>query len=152
VAVPPTGLLTVAVTPGAVTLTVSGTTAPLAATGVLNTVTVSDTRNYVPGWSVSGQESVFTGSGTAAGSVISGDQLGWVPDGTVVGGAITGGNVPPGTSPGLGDTAQVLASAAPGNGMGTNTFFANLTLIIPGTARAGPYTGSMTITYLDSGP
>jgi hypothetical protein len=40
---------------------------------------VTDTRNYYPGWSVSGQDSNWTGSGTAAGFTISGNQLGWTP-------------------------------------------------------------------------
>jgi hypothetical protein len=152
VTIPPTGALTVTVTPGTVDLGAQGTTYPLTATGVLQDVTVTDTRNTYPGWSVSGQESDFTGSGSAAGATISGDQLGWVPTGTLAYGATLGPTVAPGTSPGLGDTPQVLASATPGNGMGTSTLAANLTLDIPNSALAGPYTSSLTITYMESGP
>jgi hypothetical protein len=152
VAVPQTGMLTVTVSTGAIDLALQGATAPLVATGSLNTVTVTDTRNTVPGWSVSGQDTAFTGSGTAASSSIPGDELGWAPSGTVPAGATLGPSVAPGASPGLADAAQVLASAAPGAGMGTASVSATLTLDIPATAHAGPYTGTLTITYLISGP
>jgi hypothetical protein len=151
VAIPPSGALTVSVAPGTAALTQSGSTA----TGNLPDVTVSDTRNTYPGWSVSAQVSAFTGSGTAAGSTISGDQLGWVPvaAGPLVGGATLGPAVAPGTSPGgLGDTSAVLAEASPGFGFGTNTLGADLTLDIPAAALAGPYTASLTITYIETGP
>jgi hypothetical protein len=96
----------------------------------------------------------FTGSGTAAGATIAGDELGWTPTavGTLVGGATLGPAVAPGTSPGLGDAAQVLVSAAPGSGTGTNVVDAALTLDIPASALAGPYTGDLTVTYLSAGP
>jgi hypothetical protein len=152
VTVPATGQLTVTVSTTAIDLAVQGTTAPLTATGTLNTVSVSDTRNTVPGWSVSGQDTAFSGSGTAAGSTIPGDDLGWSPSGTVSGGAILGPTVAPGASPGLADAAQVLASAAPGSGSGTDSLSASLTLDIPTAALAGPYTSTLTITYLLTGP
>ena len=146
-----TGTLTVTVAPGTVTLTPG--TPPTSATGTLQNVTVSDTRNFFPGWSVSGQESDFTGSGTAAGHSISGNQLGWVPTsvGPLVGGAILGGTVAP-AAPGLGTTAAVLAQAHSGSGFGTNVLSANLTLAIPDGTPAGAYAGSLTITYLVSNP
>jgi hypothetical protein len=53
-----------------VILAVLGSTAP----GVLNPVTVSETRSTYPGWSVSGQEPGLSGSGSAAGSRISASQ------------------------------------------------------------------------------
>jgi hypothetical protein len=152
VSVPSAGAFTVTVTPGTVILSVAGTSYPPVATGMLQPVTVADTRNTYPGWSVSGQVSAFTGSGTAAGSTIPGDQLGWVPTGTLADGTTLGPAVAPGTSPGLGDTAQVLAAATPGNGMGTSTLGANLTLDTPGTALAGPYAATLTITFVESGP
>jgi hypothetical protein len=59
----------------------------------------------------------------------------------------------PGTSPnGLGDTAQVLASAPGGQGFGTNTLSAALVLDIPTASPAGAYSGLLTITYLETGP
>src|SRR5215472_3378282 len=92
--VPPPGSSTVP-PPGSFTVTVTGSTVPstgsanpLVLGGNLPEITVSDTRSSSPGWSVSGQVSDFTGSGTAAGSTISGNQLGWAPSGAVTGGAM----------------------------------------------------------------
>ena len=151
VTVPASGAFTLTVPTTTVTLTVTGSTA----TGALNAITVSDTRNTYPGWSVSGQEADFTGSGTAAGSTISGNQLGWVPTDTALAtGAALGPTVAP-VSPGLGTTAAVLAlahAATPGAGFGTSTLSANLTLDIPPTAKAGPYAGAMTITAVTALP
>jgi len=150
VTVPQTGSFTLTVAPGTVNLAVSGATA----TGALNPITVSDTRNTYPGWSVTGQVANFTGTGTAASGTIPGDQLGWVPTDTAIAtGAVLGATVAPGsTSPGLGDTAEVLASAVPGGGYGTSALGANLTLDIPATAPAGPYTSSLTVTGVTTGP
>src|SRR5579859_2512758 len=148
VTVPASGAFTFSVASGTVTLTVSGTNA----TGALNAVTVSDTRNTFPGWSVSGQTSDFAGSGTAAGGTISGNQLGWAPTDTSLGtGATLGGTVAPG-SPGLGTTAAVLAQAHAGNGFGNSVLGANLTLAIPATAPAGAYAATMTLTAVTSLP
>jgi alpha-tubulin suppressor-like RCC1 family protein len=147
VGVPQSGAFTVTVAPGTVTLAVSGQVA----TGMLQDVTVADTRNYFPGWSVSGQDSGFTGSGSAAGSAIAGDQLGWAPIavGSLQGGATLGGTVAP-ASPGLGSTAATLASAAAGDGYGTNVLSADLTLAIPPAAAPGPYTGTLTVSYVEA--
>lgn len=149
IAVPQSGAFIVTVAPGTVNLAVSG----LTAAGTLQDVTVTDTRNFYPGWSVSGQESGFTGAGTAAGSVIPGDRLGWTPTavGALHGGATLGGTVTP-VSPGLGTTAATLASAAAGCGFGTNVLSASVTLAIPPTAAPGPYSGALTITYIEAGP
>jgi hypothetical protein len=154
VTVPPTGALTVTVATGTVNLAEQGTTPPATATGTLNYVTVIDTRNTYPGWSVSGQMSSFTGGGSPAATIRS-DQLGWNPTAVnpLVGGATLGPAVGPGTSPnGLGDTAQVLASAPSGEGLGTNTVSASLTLDIPVATPAGAYSGLLTVTYLEAGP
>jgi hypothetical protein len=146
VTVPPAGSFTLTVAPGTVTLVVSGS----AATAALNVITVTDTRNSHPGWSVSGQARDFTGSGSAAGATISGNQLGWAPTGTSLAtGAALGPTVAPG-SPGVGDTAAVLASAAAGGGVGTSSLGADLTLAIPSTAAPGPYASTMTITATTS--
>ena len=142
------GSFTFTVAAGAVNLTVSGSNA----TGALPPITVSDTRNSFPGWSVSGQVSDFTGSGTAAGSTISGNQLGWVPTATSLGTGVTlGGTVTPGPL-GLGSTAAVLGSAHAGSGFGTSVLSANLTLAIPAAATAGDYTGSLTVTAVTALP
>jgi len=144
VTVPQSGTFTLTVAPGTVNLTAAG----LTATGALQPITVSDTRNTFPGWSVTGQAADFTGSGTAAGSTISGNQLGWTPTGTVSDGTL-GGTV--GVPPGIGSTAAVLASAAVGHGFGTSNLGATLNLIIPASAAAGPYTSTLTVTAIPHG-
>jgi phosphate ABC transporter phosphate-binding protein len=150
VVIPASGAFTLTVATGTVTLT--SDPAGDSAAGTLNPITVSDTRNTYPGWSVSGQSSSLTGSGSAAGQAISGNQLGWAPsDTSLANGAVLGGTVTP-ASPGLGSTAAVLASAVPGGGVGTSALGANLTLDIPATAAAGPYAGTMTITAVTTGP
>jgi len=153
VTIPPSGSLAVSVTPATATLTLNS--AGTQATGTLGNVTVTDSRNSFPGWSVSGQESAFTGSGSAAGASIAGDQLGWAPAaaGTLGTGVTLGPAIAPGTTPGgLGDTGGVLFSATPANGFGTNVANAALTLNIPAGQQAGSYAGSLTITYLSVGP
>ena len=142
VTIPASGSFTLTVATGTVNLSVSGSNA----TGALNPVTVSDTRNTFPGWQVTGQESTFNGSGTAAGYTISGNQLGWMPTDTSLGTGVTLGPTVTPASPGLGTTAGVLAQAAAPNGTGTSVLGANLTLAIPASAAAGPYGGTMTIT------
>jgi hypothetical protein len=142
--------------PGSFTVTVTGSTVPstgsaglLVLGGTLPVITVSDTRSSSPGWSVSGQVSDFTGSGTAAGSIISGNQLGWAPSGAVTGGVTLGSPVAP-DSPGLGSIPAVLARAAGGSGFGTDTLSARLQLAIPASGRAGPYNAVLTITCVSS--
>ena len=137
------------VTASAATLT--GTVHPLVLGGNLPDMTVTDTRNSRPGWSVRGQVSDFTGSGTAADSVISGNQLGWTPSGAVTGGATLGPQVDP-ARPGLGSIPAVLASAAAGSGFGTDTLGARLVLDIPATAPVGTYNVILTITCVESAP
>jgi hypothetical protein len=125
------------------------------ATASTTPIVVTDTRNTFPGWTVLGQASPFTGSGSAAGAFISGNRLGWTPTFT--------GTLPPGVSigfpvnaanPGLGDVASVLASvpAGLGNGYGTTTLGADLTLAIPPVQAAGPYNGAIFITAMTSSP
>jgi hypothetical protein len=153
VQVPATGTFTLTVdTTTTVNLLVSGSTATASTTPIV----VSDTRNTFPGWSVSGQDSNWTGSGTAAGATISGNQLGWQPTSStspLTQGVTLGPTVPP-ASPGLGTTAAVLASvhAGGGNGAGTTTLGANLTLAIPANQAAGPYTSGLTITAANTNP
>ena len=142
--VPSTGSFTLTVATGTVNLTPNsiGTSAA----GILNPVTVSDTRNSFPGWQVTGQEGTFSGSGTSAGFTISGNQLGWTPTDTSLGTGVTLGPTVTPAAPGLGTTAGVLAQAAAPNGTGTSVLAASLLLAIPSSAAAGPYAGTMTIT------
>jgi hypothetical protein len=137
------GSFSLTVATGTVNLTVSGSNA----TGALNPITVADTRNNAPGWSVTGQAADFTGPGT-----ISGNQLGWMPtDTSLATGATLGGTVAPGT-PGLGSTAAVLAQAHAGSGAGSSALGANLTLGIPTTTPGGTYASSLTVTAVTSLP
>jgi hypothetical protein len=151
VSVPSSGSFTLTVdTTDTVTLAASG----LVATGATTPIGVSDTRNTYPGWSVSGQDGPWTGTGTAAGGTFTGGQLGWVPTDTALAPAVTlGGTVAP-VTPGLGTTAATLASvhAGVGNGYGTSTLGADLTLDIPATAPAGPYTSGLTISAVTTNP
>jgi alpha-tubulin suppressor-like RCC1 family protein len=151
-AVPQNGTFTLTVdTADTVTLAVSGSSAAAATTPII----VSDTRNTYPGWSVSGQGTNWTGSGTAAGATISGNQLGWTPSstGTLPQGVMLGSPVTP-ASPGLGSTPAVLASAPQGvgNGFGTTTLGASLTLLIPAGQATGSYTSGLTITAATANP
>lgn len=152
VTVPASGAFTLNVdTADTVTLLVSGSTATASTTPI----TVTDTRNTYPGWSVTGLANPFTGSGTAAGASISGNQLGWMPTntGTLPQGVTLGGTVAP-ASPGLGTTPAVLASVHAGlnNGAGESDLGADLTLAIPTAQAAGPYAGGLVITATDSNP
>jgi hypothetical protein len=152
VSVPASGSFTLTVdTATVVTLTATG----LTATGATTPITVSDTRNTFPGWIVSGQDSAWNGTGTAAGGTFSGNQLGWQPTstGTLPTGVTLGSTVAPAPmGAGLGTTAATLASATHGapNGFGTSNLGANLTLNIPATAPAGPYTSGLTISAVTS--
>ncbi|HSR85015.1 MAG TPA: Ig-like domain-containing protein [Streptosporangiaceae bacterium] len=148
VMVPRSGGFTVTIDPGPVQLTPSGSIA----TGKLPDVTVTDTRNYYPGWSLSGQASRFTYSRNHTGKSVPGNQLGWVPTvvGSQHGGAQLGRAVAPGR-PGLGSAPATLAFAPAGCGFGTNILSAKLTLDIP-PAVVGRYSGTVTITYVESQP
>ena len=151
--VPQSGAFTLTVdTADTVTLTVSGNTATAATTPIV----VSDTRNTFPGWSVTGQDGNWTGSGTAQGTSMPGDQLGWTPTSSttpLTQGVALGSAVAP-ASPGLGTTAAVLASvfAGLGNGFGTTTLGANLNLLIPALQAAGGYTSDLSITAVSTNP
>jgi phosphate ABC transporter phosphate-binding protein len=146
--VPPVGAFSLTVdSTDTVTLAVDGYNAA----GTLTPVVVSDTRNTYPGWSVSGVMANFTGSGTAAGSAIAGGQLGWTPTAGPIGTGVTLGSAIAPAAPGLG-TPAVLALAYAGNGYGTSTLGANLLLEFPAATPAGPYTGGLTITAVDSQP
>jgi len=145
VAVPAVGTFTLTVdTADTVTLAMSGNTA----TAATNPIVVSDTRNSFPGWEVSGQAADFIGSGTAAGSSFSGNQLGWTPTGSSLPPGVTlGGTVPP-NGPGLGTVPAFLAFAHAGSGDGISMLGADLLLAIPSAppAAAGSYTSSLTVT------
>ena len=125
-----------------------------AATGRINQVTVSDTRDTDIGWTVNGTMSNFDVVG--GGASFSGNYLGWTPvvtddsDLTVAGynqTAVAGASVLPTTAAGLA-TPKALASTAGGAGLGIASFDARLKLLIPVSARAGTYNGTLTFTVV----
>lgn len=129
-----------------VPLTVSGSTA----TGTLVPVSVSDTRNTYPGWSVVGQSTNFSNPTSNPVGSISAANFNWTPTTTTPGDFTLGGA----STTGLG-TAQTLASAAVGHGnSGTSSFSlgAGLSLAIPPSAPAGAYSSTLTITANPSAP
>jgi hypothetical protein len=171
VVVPQSGTFTLTVdTTDYVVLTVN--TAGTTGTANTTAIGVSDTRNFYPGWSVSGQATKWQGlvaplpagyptvTGTTpadhASQTIAADQLGWQPTDTALAPGVTlGGPVTAGTATnGLGDAAQVLASvhAGTGNGFGTTTLGASLTLAIPAGTEAGPYAAGLNITSVNALP
>jgi len=151
VTVPPTGSFTVRI-PAATAVLVRNS-ANTQATGSLGTITVSDSRNYYPGFAVYGQEmSNFAGSGLPAGvsiTSIPSDNLGWQPTGTVQGGATVGPGV---ADIGAAADPAVLVQALAGAGFGTDTLDPALTLTLPADTPAGTFTGAVTITYITVAP
>ena len=121
----------------------------LEATGQLSSVTVNDTRTVTkPGWSVSGQVGDFS-HGT---DVINGNSLGWTPAVTTQnpGNDVAAGPaVAPGSNPGL-KQGSGLANAAATHGVGQSVLGAGLDLQVPTTTAAGAYTGTLTITVIDT--
>lgn len=112
------------------------------ASGVLPTITVTDTRDESTGWSLTGKSSAFTsGSNNFPASA-----LGWVPGGTGTANVVKAGElVAPGT--GLAE-ARTLTTAT---GKSTATVDASLNLIAPTGTAAGNYTSTLTITAISSG-
>jgi hypothetical protein len=175
VIVPQSGVFTVTIdTTDWVVLNVN-----LAGTQASNNTTpivVVDTRNFYPGWSVSGQSTQFTGTIPASpagfpattfavpadhGSQhMPADNLGWTPTNATAlpQGLTLGPAVAPGTTTnGLGDAAQLLASVHAGTGNGFTgttgvTLGASLLLNIPAGQEAGPYAGFLNITSVNALP
>lgn len=133
-----------------------------AADGVIDQITVVDTRDDDDGWDVTGTMSTFYAN--AGQDTFSGSQMGWIPkpivDGVTDTGPITfsdgstydqdadaGAVVAPNTPNATGlSSGRILATAPAGDGLGTAILDARLLLLIPVTADAGDYTGTLTIT------
>ncbi|MGK2948292.1 MAG: hypothetical protein ACSLFP_06945 [Acidimicrobiales bacterium] len=141
-----------------------------AAEAALNQITIVDTRNVDLGWTVTGEMESFVatseaddGTGTGALDSFSGDFLGWTPvltedtsgfDDDADAGTpdydqqvAAGTPVAPNTIGGLGDGAT-LAVAGPDEGLGTAILDARVRLLIPVTADAGQYEGSLRFSAL----
>jgi len=141
-----------------------------AAWGRLNQITVVDSRQTDPGWTITATVSSFTAPG---GKAFSGNQLGWSPVITAVSGQYTDAlgrtytqqatpgtplapNTPVASGLGLGASAAGLVSApAPAGtaqnltgGLGTVITDARLKLAIPVTALSGNYEAILTITAI----
>jgi hypothetical protein len=129
------------------------------ATGALNQVTVADTRDSDPGFTVNGQMGNFSDGGANAHDSFSGSELGWTPiktsdspsftasDGTQYDQTVTAGSVvAPNSSNATGlSHGATLGSASAGSGLGIAVLDANLDLFIPVYANHGVYTGVLTI-------
>lgn len=147
---------------GTAELITSGTGAGqfFSASGEIAQVTVVDTRDTDPGWTVNGAVSAFD-AGTGA-PTFSGSQLGWTPsavdtasftdsNGDVYDQTVdAGGVVAPNTAnaDGLSAGSKALASALAGEGLGIATLDADLALLIPIFASSGTYTGVLTLSAI----
>ena len=138
-----------------------------AASGVLNQVTVVDTRDTDTGWGLTGTMSTFTKTGDVT-KTFSGSQLGWNPvmtddsdlftdsggvsyDQLVLPGAVVAPNSPNASGLSTGKTlgsAAGLAGSSPTftGGLGMAELDARLKLLIPVTEVSGVYTGTLTMT------
>ena len=116
----------------------------LDASGTLPAVTVADTRNSNPGWSLTATASNFAAS---EGLTLDGKYLGIGK--TRVVSASTGQSLSlgAGVAPGVGFTGgTTLASAAAGAGQGTATFEADVQLKAPAATTPGDYVSVVTVT------
>ena len=138
------GELTLAVGDGPVALTqVSG--GSLEFKGNLSPVTVTDGRDQLAGWDVTGSTTDFTGGG----HTLDGKWLGWTPEVTsqnqahdvLKGSAVTPGDL------GL-KQVSTLGSAAADKGAGTCTLGGELDLQVPPETAAGDYSATLTITLM----
>ena len=133
-----------------------------AAYGQINQVTVVDTRDTDPGWTVTGTMSNFTKTGVSSGGTavsgtqtFSGNFLGWSPVLTGDSGAsldgydqtvtLPIGTVAPTNAAGSGLVqGKVMANAIPTKGLGIATLDAGVKLLIPLTAVNGIYSAVLT--------
>jgi len=137
---------------GTASLVTSGANAGAyyAATGQINQVTVLNTIDSDSGYTVNGVMSNFTGS--VATNTFSGNYLGWQPQVNYVSpstGAythtVTASALVAPITPGLGTPAP-LANAPTGHSIGVASMDARIKLLIPTTAKADTYTGTLTFT------
>jgi hypothetical protein len=122
---------------GTVNFSSNGTTAQ----GYLGPVTVSDTRQSSPGWTVYGQASYSA-------ATIPGNALGWTPTVTSSSGRVTVGRPVAPNGPGLGSRAAKLGSST---GPGAATLGANLTVALPAGRTVGSLGIVITITITTVG-
>jgi hypothetical protein len=141
-------IMTVSTTPVSLgTATLSSDFTHFSASGTVSDVTISDERNQtVPGWTITGQVSNFTGGG----HTIPGSDLGWTPAVKTQDPAadvVAGPAVAAGTTPGL-TSSSVLASAGAGKGLHTSVLNAALDFEVPASTAPGSYSATLTITAM----
>ncbi len=121
--------------------------------GTVNGVAVMDSRPPQPGWSLTAEASDFTGPVPVPAA-----DLGWSPflvhpgtnvDGTVTPGPTVSSGLATAGSAGL-SVVRALASAVPGNGLGTAQVGASLTLWMPDTSPLGAYSSTLTLTLVSN--
>jgi hypothetical protein len=114
------------------------------ASGEINPITVTDTRNSAAQWSISGQASDFTDGAKS----FSGKYLGWTPTVVAPGaGATPGSPIASGYIVGDGlSVSRILGSGAQGHPAGEATLGADLDLQFPSTVAKGNYRSTLTIT------
>lgn len=125
------------------------------ASGRMPQITVANTSDTDPGWSITASMGNFTKVG---GGSFSGNHLGWTPvvssdSAATLGGydmAVTAGaSVDPATASSLGASpSKTLASASAGAGLGIAKIDARLKLLVPVNAASGTYTGTLTFTVI----
>ncbi|GAB3399128.1 hypothetical protein GCM10027515_05110 [Schumannella luteola] len=116
------------------------------ASGDLTQVKVTDTRAGGSGaytWSISGQVSKFSGSAGEFG----GASLGWLPRVSNAGTGVTPGSEVKASTAATGGLAS-SATLAKSTGAASADVDAKLNLVIPGSAKAGKYTATLTLTAL----
>jgi hypothetical protein len=120
-------------------------------TGGLSGVAVQDSRPGQTGWTLTGQASDFVGP-----AQVSAKNLGWNPalvaagsdaEGAVAAGPSVDSMFKTASSNGL-STANNLAKAPAGAGLGTQNLSAGLELRIPDTSPTGTYTSTLTLTLI----
>ncbi|GAA2660866.1 MULTISPECIES: hypothetical protein [Actinosynnema] len=116
------------------------------ATGSINPIRVTDTRENAPAWSVSAQVSDFTAGTTS----FDGKYLGWTPAVTEnSGSAVPGAAVAPGFDSGAGLSSPATLGSAPlGHASGSARLGAELVLKTPLSVGAGSYSATLTLTAL----
>lgn len=123
--------------PGATGSIVAGSTVII----TLGTTTVSDTRTVALGWTVSADAAA---PADTSGHTIVKNALSWTTNNlTATVGSATGVAGGAGT---FGATPVTVATAAPATGLGTYTYTAKITLIVPVDTYASTYTTTITQT------
>lgn len=113
------------------------------AAGTLPSITVTDTREEAPAWSLSAQASAFVAGSESFGA----EALGWVPQVPANEVGAEAGPERVAGAEGLA-TSALLAQASQDHAPGSVTVSAALTLLAPANTPAGSYVSTITVTAL----